>query len=370
MSEARTEQMGNLKFAEISFQRDDNAMDDFLEKGLLLGILPCRALASDMSVVNIRLSNLPFLVEKELTYEFNGYVAFHVTNEDDKENKLIHSIPWKGGQDDQFYAVWKQMPKYCKYCHKEGHSMTDCETKKKKQICWSCDENGHITAIYPRRNASKKPKLSLGRSAKRHRASLGHPGPLPPSDSKPTETVSDVLPTQTLAKLAPPMSKHQNKEMSHPIAPCQTLVDVRNREYPAAVFDLVSSKTSTSPSHPLQENPSSSPLDIYEYAFDLHELPTFCRNAFTSSTMDYIFASNDLHQSVVEASYQDCLLQYLSSFLSDASNSGCTPQEQWDMIKAYIKRVTKRFSLQLAAKRKHELKQLMKEWNSFLRSKP
>ncbi|KAI8389441.1 hypothetical protein BD560DRAFT_311739, partial [Blakeslea trispora] len=71
-----------------------------------------------------------------------------------------------------------------------------------------------------------------------------------------------------------------------------------------------------------------------------------------------------------KASYQDCLLQHLPSFLSDASNSGCTPQGQWDMIKANIKRITKRFSLRLATERKHELKQLMKERNSFLRSKP
>ncbi|KAI8389440.1 hypothetical protein BD560DRAFT_362612, partial [Blakeslea trispora] len=118
---ARPQQLGNLKFAEISFQRDDNAMDAFLEKGLLLQdgvrILPCRALASDMSVVNIRLSNLPFLVEKELveglkeslspygtildvgmlvdpetkTYECNGYAVLHVPNEDNKVNKLTHS---------------------------------------------------------------------------------------------------------------------------------------------------------------------------------------------------------------------------------------------------------------------------------------
>jgi hypothetical protein len=59
-----TQQVGSMKFAEINFDPDDIALNDFLTNGLKFAdnsiIIPCRALDSQMEVIRLRLSNLPF----------------------------------------------------------------------------------------------------------------------------------------------------------------------------------------------------------------------------------------------------------------------------------------------------------------------
>ncbi|KAI8329289.1 hypothetical protein EDC96DRAFT_425930, partial [Choanephora cucurbitarum] len=58
-------QIGNLRFAEISFEETDvEVVKSFLTTGLKFNdgavVLPCRALGTDMEVISVRLSNLPF----------------------------------------------------------------------------------------------------------------------------------------------------------------------------------------------------------------------------------------------------------------------------------------------------------------------
>ncbi|KAI8327587.1 hypothetical protein BD560DRAFT_379532 [Blakeslea trispora] len=146
-----TQQVGSLRFAEINFPPNDKDYELFLEKGLCMNnqdiIMPCRALASNMEVMRIRLSKLPFLKEVDLlqgleqslspygqildvgifiepetqTYTCTGYAILNIHAGENMESfkPLSHCIPWNNSQDSDFYAVWNQMPKYCKYCHQE-----------------------------------------------------------------------------------------------------------------------------------------------------------------------------------------------------------------------------------------------------------
>ncbi|KAG0778726.1 hypothetical protein G6F17_012772 [Rhizopus arrhizus] len=65
-----TQQVGSMKFAEINFDPDDTALNDFLTNGIKFAddsiIIPCRALDSQMEVIRFRLSNLPFMGERAL----------------------------------------------------------------------------------------------------------------------------------------------------------------------------------------------------------------------------------------------------------------------------------------------------------------
>ena len=59
--------MGSMKFAEINFDPDDIALNDFLTNGIQFAdsstIIPCRALDIQMEVIRLCPSNLPFLGE-------------------------------------------------------------------------------------------------------------------------------------------------------------------------------------------------------------------------------------------------------------------------------------------------------------------
>ncbi|KAG1312030.1 hypothetical protein G6F64_003355 [Rhizopus arrhizus] len=49
-------------------------------------------------------------------------------------------------EDEGFYAVWIDMPTYCRYCHAEGHAVPDCPKKRSSRVCWNCRASGHIVA--------------------------------------------------------------------------------------------------------------------------------------------------------------------------------------------------------------------------------
>ncbi|KAG1149620.1 hypothetical protein G6F37_011382 [Rhizopus arrhizus] len=65
-----TQQVGTLKFVEINFAPDDDALSECLANGITFAdkstILLCRALDTHIQVVRLRLSNLPFLNETAL----------------------------------------------------------------------------------------------------------------------------------------------------------------------------------------------------------------------------------------------------------------------------------------------------------------
>ncbi|KAG1085913.1 hypothetical protein G6F40_014070 [Rhizopus arrhizus] len=184
-----------MKFAEINFDPDDIALNDFLTNGLKFAdnsiIIPCRALDSQMEVIRLRLSNLPFLSESALleglqkslkvygeildvgillepithTYMCTGYAVLNVSFQNIKFKQLTHLIPSDEKLEQSFYAVWNQMPHYCRYCHEEGHVVVDCPKRRARTFCWNCGIDGHMAASCtrdkPSKRARKQPETSV-----------------------------------------------------------------------------------------------------------------------------------------------------------------------------------------------------------------
>ncbi|KAG0925363.1 hypothetical protein G6F26_013372 [Rhizopus arrhizus] len=80
------------------------------------------------------------------TYMGTGYAILSVPKNDDRFSPLSHHLPWYQSEDEGFYAVWSDMPTYCRYCHAEGHAVPDCPKKRSSRVCWNCRASGHIAA--------------------------------------------------------------------------------------------------------------------------------------------------------------------------------------------------------------------------------
>jgi hypothetical protein len=59
-------------------------------------------------------------------YMGTGYAILSVPKNDDRFSPLSHHLPWYQSEDEGFYAVWSDMPTYCRYCHAEGHAVPEC----------------------------------------------------------------------------------------------------------------------------------------------------------------------------------------------------------------------------------------------------
>ncbi|KAG1044939.1 hypothetical protein G6F43_011376 [Rhizopus delemar] len=163
--------------AEIKFDLSDPAIDHILKDGITfendaVRLLPCRALDPAVPLVRLRLSNLPFLKEdirKEQlkmslepydsvldlgilrkshtgTYMGTGYAILSVPKNDNRFSPLSLYLPWYQSEDEGFYAVWSDMPTYCRYCHAEGHAVSDCPKKRPSRVYWNCRASDHIAA--------------------------------------------------------------------------------------------------------------------------------------------------------------------------------------------------------------------------------
>ncbi|KAG0973849.1 hypothetical protein G6F29_012592 [Rhizopus arrhizus] len=131
--------MGSMKFADINFDPDDIALNDFLTNGVLLE-------------------------PTTRTYMCTGYAVVNVSAQHTKFKQLTHLIPRDEKREQGFYAVWNQMPHYCRYCHEEGHVVVDCPKRRARTSCWNCDIDGHIAASCtrdkPSKRARKRPETS------------------------------------------------------------------------------------------------------------------------------------------------------------------------------------------------------------------
>ncbi|KAG1117218.1 hypothetical protein G6F42_013496 [Rhizopus arrhizus] len=85
-----------------------------------------------------------------------GYAILSVPIGDDTFLPLSHNLPWSNAHDEGFYAVWNDMPTYCRYCHQEGHAVSECPKKRSTRVCWNCHKSGHIAAECSKDKPSKK----------------------------------------------------------------------------------------------------------------------------------------------------------------------------------------------------------------------
>ena len=54
------------------------------------------------------------------------YAILSIFKEDGRFSPIIHHLPWYESEDEGFYAVWSDIPTYCRYCHAEEPAVPDC----------------------------------------------------------------------------------------------------------------------------------------------------------------------------------------------------------------------------------------------------
>ncbi|KAG1048416.1 hypothetical protein G6F43_009192 [Rhizopus delemar] len=171
-----------MKYAEINFDPDDIALNDILINGIKFVdnsiIIPCRALDSQMEIICLHLSNLPFLGESALleslkvygeildvrillksttrTYMCTGYTVLNVSSQHIKFKQLTHLIPWDEKREQSFYAVWNQISHYYRYCYEKWRVIVVCPKRSTRTSCWNCGIDGHMAARCARDKPSKR----------------------------------------------------------------------------------------------------------------------------------------------------------------------------------------------------------------------
>jgi hypothetical protein len=99
-----------------------------------------------------------------------GYAVLDIYQSPDtsmaqKLPELSHQISWRESTTEVFHATWNNMPTWCRYCHKDGHTKFECPLSKARILCYSCHQQGHRSYEYPRRNASSSPNKKPDRKS-------------------------------------------------------------------------------------------------------------------------------------------------------------------------------------------------------------
>jgi hypothetical protein len=150
-----------------------------------LRILPCKAIDDTAKAIQLKLSHLPMFTPEEVLeglktslgvfgeivdlgiytdsasgfFMGSGYAVINTFQDKDmpKEQKYVelsHQISWCESEDEFFHATWNNMPTWCRYCHKEGHTKFNCPLSRARILCYSCHEQGHRSFECTRRNVS------------------------------------------------------------------------------------------------------------------------------------------------------------------------------------------------------------------------
>ncbi|SAL97434.1 hypothetical protein [Absidia glauca] len=179
---------GPRRLVEVNFDVDDPNINIALTNGLKVAssnslIIPCLAInvkESDLNIVRLSLTRLPLLRESKLldglklslakygsiidvgiyreqstqTYMGTGYAILNRSNTKGLE-PLTHNIAWDDSMAG-YYATWEDMPKWCRYCHSEGHLVGECQILLDRTACYNCKQPGHKAAVCPRGNSGKR----------------------------------------------------------------------------------------------------------------------------------------------------------------------------------------------------------------------
>jgi hypothetical protein len=214
---------GNTRYLEVYIKaiRDSN---NIIHNGITfskskLQVLPCKALDEQSQILKLKLSHLPMFTPEEVLeglktslaifgtildigiakeqatgfFMGNGYAVLDVHQQADAEikfQKLSHQLSWMESTSDFFRATWNNMPTWCRYCHKDGHTKFQCEASKARVLCYSCQEQGHRSYECPRRNSNTIPNKKLNRKTTVARA----PKPVVASPKTTNTTLPSLLP--------------------------------------------------------------------------------------------------------------------------------------------------------------------------------
>lgn len=142
-------------------------------------LLPCKAVDGTGKVIQINLTEIPFLPDQELKKGISDALS-HFENildiglkyestqgwfmgtgyaviQQDAENsypELHHSSPWEE-QGEVMYATFPDMPTWCRYCHEEKHTKYECKKAKASILCYGCHKYGHVIAKCPASSSAK-----------------------------------------------------------------------------------------------------------------------------------------------------------------------------------------------------------------------
>ncbi|KAI9478817.1 MAG: hypothetical protein EXX96DRAFT_638185, partial [Benjaminiella poitrasii] len=191
---------GARRYLEVYITRE-NDKNDMANIGLKfpdskLQVFPCIAIDDTANILTLKLSHLPMLLNNQvligikqsleifgiildvgITTEANmgffmgtGYTVINLfqpvdTPADKQVQQLSHQISSCESTTEFFRATWINIPTWCQYCHKEGHTKFDCALSKARSLCYSCHQQGHRSFECPRRNQPIRPNKKLPRKS-------------------------------------------------------------------------------------------------------------------------------------------------------------------------------------------------------------
>jgi hypothetical protein len=197
------------------------ALNGLILEASKLKILPCHAVDDRAKVIKLSLSHIPMFTRDEV-YEGlkkslpifgevldigiitekatgffmgTGYAVLNIfqeenTPDDQKYAPLSHQISWCESPTEMFHATWNNMPTWCRYCHKEGHTKFDCPTATARILCYSCHQQGHRSIECPRRNTFHAPNKKQDRKSYQSRKDIQN-SPVDSPVLKPSQELTD-----------------------------------------------------------------------------------------------------------------------------------------------------------------------------------
>jgi hypothetical protein len=178
---------GPCRYLEVYITKQ-NDQNDIANTGIVfrdfkLQVFPCSAIEDTAKIIKLKLSHVPLFTKDEvldglkqsleifdkvldvgITTEAEtgffmgaGYAVLNVYQPADtpdslKFQELSHQLNWCESDAEFFHATWNNMPTWCRYCHKDGHTKFECPLSKARILCYSCHQQGHRSFECPRRN--------------------------------------------------------------------------------------------------------------------------------------------------------------------------------------------------------------------------
>lgn len=182
---------GDQRYLEV-YVTKENDTNDILYQGIIfkelkLQVLPCKAIDDSAKILKLKLTHIPLQTKNEVVaglqtslaifgkildvgintepstgfFMGTGYAVLdryqsETISPEEKFQDLHHKINWCEDENESFRATWNNMPMWCRYCHKDGHTKFDCKDAKARILCYACHEKGHRSFECPRKTNNTK----------------------------------------------------------------------------------------------------------------------------------------------------------------------------------------------------------------------